>query len=173
MCWPLIIAGAGALMSAQGASDQAQAQKDALAYQSQVSANNAQYSEWQAEDALNQGDTAEDKQRLQTAQLKGTQRASLAANGVALGEGSALDILTATDYMGEQDALTIRDNAARQAWGYRTQGQNYTDNAGLLANSSSNISPSNAAGTSLLTSAARYYSASGAGANAGATRVGA
>lgn len=162
MCWPLVIAGASALMSAKGAADQAQAQKDALGYQSAVAANNATYAEWQAQDAEQQGVDAEAKSRQQTAQLKGSQRAALAANGVSLGEGSALDILTSTDYMGEQDALTIRDNAARQAWGYRTQGQNYTDNSGLLANSASNISPSNAAGTSLLTSAARYYSASGA-----------
>ncbi|OZI23752.1 hypothetical protein CAL26_09995 [Bordetella genomosp. 9] len=165
MCWPLVIAAAGAVVSAKGAADQAQAQKDALGYQAQVSANNAQYAEWQAEDAEQQGVDAEAKSRQQTAQLKGTQRAALAANGVSLGGGSALDILAGTDYMGEQDALTIRDNAARQAWGYRTQGQNYVDNSGLLATNADKISPSNAAGTSLLTSAARYYGASGMGAS--------
>jgi len=163
MCWPLVIAGAAALISAKGASDQAQASKDAANYQASVSANNAQIAEWQAENAEQQGVDAEAKSRLQTAQLKGTQRATLAANGVALGEGSALDILTGTDYLGEQDALTIRDNAARQAWGYRTQGQSYADNSNLLSSQASDISPSNAAGTSLLTSAARYYGASGMG----------
>jgi hypothetical protein len=165
MCWPLAVMAVGAVVSAKGASDQAQAQKDSLAYQAQVAANDAQLSEWQAQGVEQQGVEAEGKQRLQTANLKGTQRATLAANGVALGEGSALDILAGTDYMGEQDALTIRDNAARQAWGYRTQGQNYVDNSGLLQSGSNNISPSNAAGTSLLTSASRYYGAGGMGAS--------
>ncbi len=163
MCWPLVIVAAGALLSAKSASDQAQAQKDSATYQASVNANNAQIAEWNAESVEDQGRTAVENSQQQTAQLKGSQRAALAANGVSLGEGSALDILTSTDYMGERDALTIRDNAARQAWGYRTQGQSYTDNSNLLTNTAASISPNQAAGTSLLTSASRYYGASGMG----------
>jgi hypothetical protein len=35
--------------------------------------------------------------------------------------GTALDLLGDTAQIGEEDALTIRNNAAREAWGYRNQ----------------------------------------------------
>jgi hypothetical protein len=71
------------------------------------------------------GKSSEFNQRLKTAQLKGTQTARMAANGVALDSGSALDVLTSTDVMGEADANTIRDNAGKEAYGYKSQAANY------------------------------------------------
>lgn len=86
---------------------------------------NAGLAQQQATDAIARGQTAEFNQRLKTAQLKSTQTARMAANGVALDSGSPLDVLTSTDVMGEQDALQIRNNAAREAWGYQAQAANY------------------------------------------------
>jgi len=37
--------------------------------------------------------------------------------------GSFGDVLVQSAQMGERDALTIRNNAMRAAWGYRTQGE--------------------------------------------------
>ena len=45
----------------------------------------------------------------------------MAANGVDLSSGSPLDILGDTAMYGELDALTIRSNAEREAYGYRVQ----------------------------------------------------
>jgi hypothetical protein len=42
-------------------------------------------------------------------------------SGVELSGGSSLDVLVGTAGIGAQDALTIQNNAAREAWGYRTQ----------------------------------------------------
>lgn len=156
MCTPaaapyVMMAGAGA--SAVGASNSAKAQQAGLNYQADVAANNAQIAEWQAQDAIRQGQVQEQQSRLQYAATKGTQRAALAANGVALDEGSAVDILASTDYMNEMDAATIQANAARSAWGYRTQGANYSDNATALRAGAGAVSPGSAAGLSLLGSA--------------------
>lgn len=152
----MMMAAAGA--SAVSASNSAKAEQAGLNYQADVAANNAQIAEWQAQDAIRQGQEQEQNSRLQYAATKGTQRAALAANGVALDEGSAVDILASTDYLNEMDASTIQANAARSAWGYRTQGTNYSDNAAALRAGAGAISPGSAAGMSLLGSAGQLSS---------------
>lgn len=83
---------------------------------------NVQADEQNAEDALKQGQQREQMSMLATAQLKGTQRASMAANGIALDSDTSVRVLTSSDYMGAQDVNTIHANAVRAAMGYRTQG---------------------------------------------------
>jgi hypothetical protein len=43
--------------------------------------------------------------------------------------------------MGEQDALTVRDNASREAWGYRQQGANSQSNSDMLSASADAQNP--------------------------------
>lgn len=135
---------------ALGAYKQSQAAKDSAEYQAAVANNNAQVSEWQAQDAIKRGETAEAQQRLRTKQFKGSQTARLAANGIDISEGSALNMLSDTDWMGEQDALNVRDNAAREAYAYRQQGSNSSANAGLLKYRADSENPLFSAGTSVL-----------------------
>lgn len=134
-----MLQGAGAIIGAMGAGRQAQAQKDALNTQAQLDANNAKIAGWQANQALSQGAVEEGNSRLQTASVYGEQRAQLSANGVDLGVGNATDILSTTQFMGNRDALTIRDNAARTAWGYRTQGTNYQNQEAIARNGAAGI----------------------------------
>ena len=143
----------GVLTQAFGAYQQSQAQQQAYAYQAAVAANNAAAAEIAAQDALRRGQKEEQNVRLKTAALRGSQRASLAARGIDLGEGSALDILTTTDFMGERDALTTRDNAEKEAWGHRVRGAGLAADAGLLSNAASNINPFASAAGTLLTGA--------------------
>jgi hypothetical protein len=56
---------------------------------------------------------------------------SAAASGVLVDEGSPLAILQDTAIQGELDALTIRSNAAQEAWSFRTQAGGFTAQAGL------------------------------------------
>lgn len=86
---------------------------------------NAQLAELQAQDAIERGQVEEKKARRQTEQVIGQQRVSLAAQGVDINKGSALDVQADAAYLGELDALTIRNNAAKEAWGYRVQAQDY------------------------------------------------
>lgn len=82
----------------------------------------ADMTEFEAADAYSRGAHEEQRLRLGAGQLKGRQRAGLAASGVRLDEGSALNILTDTDVMSEADALLIRQNTSREAAGARIRG---------------------------------------------------
>jgi hypothetical protein len=144
---------AGLVSGAFGAARQSRATEQAYNYQAAVNRNNAQVAEWQAQDALSRGAKSEQAQRLKVAQLKSAQRAGFAARGVALDEGSPLAILQDSDYMGELDALTIRDNAAKEAWGLRNQGANYSSDASMLSARANAESPTGAAFSTLLTGA--------------------
>lgn len=150
--------GFGAGWSMMGAYNQAVAQQNSLEYMAQVAANNAIVAGYQASIAKDVGATQEQNSRLRTGQVYGAQRAALAANGIDLGEGSATDVLTTTKYMGERDALTIRDNASRTAWAYEQQGKNYQSQANAYQAQADNISPFASAAGSLLTSAASVAS---------------
>ena len=85
---------------------------------------NARTARMQAEDARKRGHEAEGISRQKTKKLVGTQRANMAAAGIKLTDGSAYDIQQETQDIGELDALTIRNNAARQAFGYQTEALN-------------------------------------------------
>ena len=143
---------AGMVSGAFGAANQSKATQQAYDYQAAGNRNNAQIAEWQAQDATTRGAKSEQAQRLKVAQLKSSQRAGFAARGIALDEGSPLNILQDTDYLGELDALAIRDNASREAWGARTQASNYSSDAAMLSARADAESPSGAAFSSLLTS---------------------
>lgn len=148
----------GGLLGAKGAYDSANAQRDAYAIKAAIARQNAQIAEQQAQVALQNGQVAEQTSRLRTAQTFGAQRAALAANGVDLGEGNANEILSSTAFMGERYALTIEDNAARQAWGYRIQGVNATNEDMLYSRAESAINPELSATTSLLGTAGHVAS---------------
>ncbi len=126
-----------------------------LNYQAQVQRNNQAMADRQAQDAIQRGRVEEDKRRMLTQQQIGQQQARLAGQGTDL-EGSPTDILGDTAATGELDALTIRSNAAREAWGYRVQATNYGADAALKTSSAANSSYSPnymGAGASLLAGA--------------------
>lgn len=148
----------GTILQAGGAFTQASGQRSALDYESSVAKTNAKVAQWQASQALNNGQIAEENQGLKTAALMGSQRVALASGGVDLGSGNANDILTTTKFMGNRDALQIHDNAMLQAWGYKTQSQYYSDNAQHLSNMADGINPWLSGGTSLLTGATNVAS---------------
>lgn len=99
-------------------------------YLAQLARQRQQLAGQQARDAILRGQAAEQKQRDLTAQRIGTQTAALAAQGTDL-EGSPTDILGDTARAGEQDALTIRTNAAREAWAHEIQAAGYAADAAL------------------------------------------
>mgnify|MGYP000978178157 FL=1 len=156
MCNPtalLISQGAGVATSAAGAYYTAKGEKLALQGQADLAETNARVAELSAQSAIRQGQKAEQSVRLRTANLKSSQRASMAANGIDLGSETAVNILTSTDVMGEIDANTVAANAARSAWGYRTEGVNFRNDALLKRSSAGSINPMMRTGTTLLTGA--------------------
>lgn len=157
----------GAALGAVSAYQASSATKQAYDTQAQIAGNNAQVAGWQAQDAITRGARSASASRMRSHQLAGTQRARMAAQGVDLGVGSALEILTDTAYFGEVDAGTITDNAAKEAWAIRQQAAGYRADASLLKTRSDSESPLLAGGTSLLTSAGRvaggWYTGSSGG----------
>ena len=167
--------GAGAASSAIGAYGSAQASKTSLNLQATLSDINAkstmdmaeinrQQAEKVAQQTLLTGEREVQRSQIATTNLKSKQRVSMAANGIDLGEGSATQVLTSTDVMGEIDANTLQANAVRSAWGYRTQGEaefnrsrvqasNQTSQGAMSRASAEAISPLGAGFTSLLGSA--------------------
>ena len=107
------------------------AQAAASKYNAQVAEMNATLADRAAKDALERGAAEEQRKRMEIAAIQGRQQAAMAANGVDLTFGSPLDTLVDTATMGELDALTIRRNAAREAYDYETQGVNYRADATL------------------------------------------
>lgn len=147
----LQIVGTG--MSVIGSYNQAKTQKASLMYEAAVASNNAKMADYQGSQALLIGQQLEQNERLKTAQSIGSARTAMAANGIDLGEGTANDVLTTTTMMGERDALTIKDNAARQKWAYSVQAMNYRAEAQTDQAMSDSIDPTMAAVGSLLTGA--------------------
>lgn len=145
----------GALLGAAGGYSAAKGQRSAMNSQAWALDRNAQISDWQASQAVVNGQTNEEGVRLQEGQVFGRQRAALAANGVDLGYGSANDVLASTKVLGENAALQVHDNALREAWGYRTQAQGFRDQAALTRAGAAAIQPWMSAFTSLLGSATK------------------
>ena len=101
---------------------------------------NARLAEMASETELNRGQREYASFTLKTGAMKSTQRANLAANGVDLGTGSALETLTTTDVMSEMDGQTIINNAVRAAWGYQTQAVISRTSAAVAANNARSTS---------------------------------
>lgn len=121
MCDPLTIAAttmaAGTVYSAYG-------QYQAGKYNAAVSETNAALAEESAKDAERRGTAEASRYRMNIRQLQGRQRAAIGSANIER-SGSALDVLTDTAAIAEMDLATIRSNAAREAFGFRTQGLNY------------------------------------------------
>lgn len=145
---------AGMAMKAGSAYAQSKNAKAMYNAQAAVSENNALLASWEAEDALKRGDKAAAGVRLQGRLMKGNQRAAMGANNVDLGVGSALQILTDTDYFSELDALETKDNAAREAWALRNQAINFKNQAAMSRAQGKAQKPLLAMATSLLGSGA-------------------
>ena len=101
---------------------------------------NAKVQTIMANDALERGKAAEASQRRKTAALKGKQAAMFGASGGEINTGSSLEILADTAQFGELDALRIRSNAEREAFGFLSaaaistaQGKNAQTSANLSA----------------------------------------
>lgn len=117
----------GAMLSAAGMYQQGQNASKMANY-------NADLAKVKADDALSAGAIAEDRQRQKVRQIEGAQTAAMGASGAVVGSGSFGDILDQTATYGELDALTIRANAQKQAWGLNSQGSADRLQGALAAN---------------------------------------
>lgn len=144
----------GGVTSAIGSYYSAATQKATLQGQAAVADVNARIAELGAQSALYQGQQQVGALTLKAGQLKSSQRTAMAANGIDLGSGNAVEIQASTDIMKEIDANTLTANAVRSAFGYRTQAVNFENEALTKRATAGAISPFGSAAGSLLGSAA-------------------
>jgi hypothetical protein len=147
-----------ALMGGVGAFYSAKAQREALRTQATLDTINARIMEQGAQSVLLQGQSEVGRLGLKVKQLKGSQRAAMAANGIDLGVGNAAEITASTDLMKEIDSNTIEANAVRSAFGYRTQAVNLQNDALVKRATASTMSPVGSAVGSLLGGASQVAS---------------
>ena len=134
----LALSAVGTVASVAGAQQTSQANSNAAAYQAQVARNNQVVAEQNAKYAEEVGASQVQAKQQQTAQMQGRIRAALGGAGVDPNSGSAARLQESTAEMGTLDAETIRNNAARQAYGFRVQGTDFASQAGMLDAQSKN-----------------------------------
>jgi hypothetical protein len=111
----------GQVKQGQAAKKTGELQKESSDSQAQVLDYNANVADLQAKDAVERGAEAENRFRAQIRGTIGTERAGFAAGNIDVSFGSAVDVQGDAAFLGELDALTLRTNAAREAWGYKVQ----------------------------------------------------
>lgn len=148
----------GAIQSGIGSYYAAKSQKSALNAAAGIADTNARIAELGAQSALQQGEKEVGRLTLRAGQIKSSQRAAMAANGVDLGVGNAAEVQASTDIMKEIDANQITANAVNNAWGIRTQAVSLKNEALTKRAAASGISPGMAAGTSLIGGASKVAS---------------
>lgn len=146
----LIIAGVGAGVQAYGtwraSRAQARATEEAASAERRSAESvatlhdfNASVADLQAKDAIARGRDEESRFRQYVRGLVGAQRAGFAASNVDVSFGSALEVQADAVELGELDALTIRTNAAREAWGYQVQGEDARRRADITRREGVNV----------------------------------
>jgi hypothetical protein len=119
----LAISAVQGIRAARAAKKAGELEQEASESQAELGDYNAAVAELQATDAIDRGAEEESRFRSQVRGMIGQQRTEFAANNVDVNFGSAVDVQADTAFLGELDALTIRTNAAREAWGYKVQAE--------------------------------------------------
>lgn len=107
----------------------AYAQNQQAKAQAKIEGRNAVVAQNAANDAVERGEEDLKRHFYKVGQLKGQQRAAMAANGVDLDFGSAADLQVDTTLQAQADAVTISENAEREADSYRINASNYRASA--------------------------------------------
>lgn len=134
---PMIAQTASSLINSNS---QAKGQTDQASYSADRFDTNAKLADQQANDAITRGELDASAHDRKVKLLIGQQRAKMGAQGADLSSGSALDIQKDTAGLGAEDILQIKNNAYREAWGYRVQADDYRRQADLQRSSGKNSS---------------------------------
>lgn len=163
-----------AVMQGVSAYSQSKAQKSEGSYESSILESNARMADAQSEDAIFRGDQEAARQRENVKKLIGAQRAAMGAQGIEVNDGSALDVQADTAGQGAIDELTIKNNAWREAWGYRVQANDLRTQGQFAKLSSENKARNTilTAGANIISDGASAYTKAKSGATPKASSKG-
>lgn len=125
------LGGLGAATSAYGIYEGGQASKNASIYQAAVAHNNELIAGTNAERAIAAGNAQAHAVSLKGAATGGKIKTAQAASGIDVNTGSAVDVQEGQREQEKLDAETVMSNAQLQAYGYRTQAQNFAAESDL------------------------------------------
>lgn len=125
------IQAAGTAFSFLGSMQKGKAESQAATYNAQVATNNAEMSRQNAEMAAREGDANAAREQQKNRAVAGSIKANQAASGIDVNRGSAVDVQSSAAELGMLNAISIRSNAARRAYGYQTQATGYEAQAEL------------------------------------------
>jgi hypothetical protein len=120
----MVLSAYGQYKAGKAAKKAGEASKAAAFAQADLLDYNAKVDDIQGQDAVDRGRIEEGTLRTQIRQVIGAQRASFAGQNVVVGSGSSADVEADSAYLGELDALQIRQNAMREAFGFKVQAYN-------------------------------------------------
>lgn len=123
------LAAAGAGASVLGTMQQASAAQAAAKYQSEVAAGNQEIANKNASFAAASGEQQAAIQEQKTRVQIGAIEAAQGSSGVDINSPTATAVRTSQNELGQLDAQTIKSNAARQAYGFETQANNFGNQA--------------------------------------------
>ena len=121
----------GTGISAAGAIQQGEAQQASAKANAQIQQNNATIEQQNATNAAQEGEVNAAAEEMKTRAAVGSELAAQGANGVDVNSGSNLDTRLSESKIGQLNAVNIRANAARLAYGHETAAQN-AENAAAL-----------------------------------------
>lgn len=119
----------GGVSGAVGSIQQGQAAKAAGNYNAEVADANAAQAKNNATIASQSGDEQAGMQEQKTRALVGAEEANTAASGIDVNSGSAVDVRASSTDLGMLDAITVRSQATREAYGYNTQAASLSNQA--------------------------------------------
>lgn len=131
MCGPVapILAGAAAAVSIAGSMVGAAGQAGNLRYEAGVADTNKALSNAQAQDSILNTNLEAQRARRDQSQTAGRQVAAMAANGVDLSFGSAVDVQKDTAALGAEDMFQLYKAGNERTKGYEVNAFNYRTQA--------------------------------------------
>jgi hypothetical protein len=127
----IAISAVGAGVSIMGQMSQAKAASNAAKYNAAVATQNAEVQTRNAQMVMQAGQAQVAQQGMKNAAKMGGIIANQAASGLDVNTGSPLDVRSSAAELGQLDALTVRSNAVKEAYGHEVAAVNSTAQAGL------------------------------------------
>ena len=150
---------AGTVMSTMNSMQQAKSQKKWNQYNAAVARNNAKIAEYEGEYVQDKAQRDAEQVRTRTRAIIGQQRAAQGASGMAVEDGTFMDLTLESAESGRLDELAVLHEGDREAW----RAQINADNAQAKArmHESAKVNPMMAAGPGLMSGLANtgmnYY----------------
>jgi len=121
----------GSLFKGIGAVQSGEAQSGQMKYQAGIALLNSQIMSQNSEYALNTGEQTAMRYGMKSGQQQGAIVAAQASSGVDVNSGSNKQVQESAKHVAQMDMTQIRADAAKTAYDYRVQSNNYRLQAGL------------------------------------------